>query len=409
MKKKSLVAKIGFLLGLSGLFLFVSCNDEASIDDPQSIQEKVSVAKFTSEPIEGQYIIVFEKGFKTKSAILNNLKYEEKMRLLRTEIPQSFSKAGITKENIKNTFAYAVNGFAAKLTENQLNVLKKDARIKSVEQDQMITLSPIESYKGKPGSGGGGSSSAQEIPWGISRVGGGSYAGSNTAWIIDSGIDLDHADLNVDVSRSVSFVRGDADDQNGHGTHVAGTVAAKDNSEGVIGVAPGAEVVAVRVLDRRGSGSISGVVGGVDYVAASASNGDVANMSLGGGVSTALDNAVIAAASGGVKFALAAGNESDDANNHSPARANGNNIYTVSAMDVNDNFAYFSNYGNPPIEFCAPGVSIKSTWKSGGYNTISGTSMAAPHVCGLLLLGNVSTDGTVNSDPDGNPDGIAHN
>mgnify|MGYP000748608791 CR=1 FL=1 len=104
MKKKSLVAKIGFLLGLSGLFLFVSCNDEASIDDPQSIQEKVSVAKFTSEPIEGQYIIVFEKGFKTKSAILNNLKYEEKMRLLRTEIPQSFSKAGITKENIKNTF-----------------------------------------------------------------------------------------------------------------------------------------------------------------------------------------------------------------------------------------------------------------------------------------------------------------
>ena len=406
MKKISLVTKIGFLLVLSGLFLFVSCNDDASIDDPQSIQENVSVAKFTSEPIEGQYIIVFEKGFKTKSAILTNLKYEEKMRLLRTEIPQSFSKAGITKENIKNTFAYAVNGFAAKLTVNQLNVLKKDVRVKSIEQDQMITLSPIEAYKGKPGSGGG-DPVAQETPWGITRVGGGAND-LGTAWIIDSGIDLDHPDLNVDVARSVSFVRGDADDQNGHGTHVAGTVAAINNTIGVVGVAAGATVVAVRVLDRRGSGSISGVVNGVDYVAANGQVGDVANMSLGGGVSTALDNAVKAAAAN-VKFALAAGNESDDANNHSPARANGTNIYTVSAMDVNDNFAYFSNYGNPPIEFCAPGVSIKSTWKSGGYNTISGTSMAAPHVCGLLLLGNVGIDGSVNGDPDGDPDSIAHN
>ncbi|MDH3322418.1 MAG: S8 family serine peptidase, partial [Flavobacteriaceae bacterium] len=245
--------------------------------------------------------------------------------------------------------------------------------------------------------------------WGITRVGGGSYNGSATAWIIDSGIDLDHPDLNVDVARSASFLsRGDADDQNGHGTHVAGTVAAIDNAIGVVGVAPGATVVAVRVLDRRGSGSTSGVIAGVDYVAANAQNGDVANMSLGGGVSTTLDNAVIAAAASGVKFALAAGNESDDANNHSPARANHANIYTVSAMDSNDNFASFSNYGNPPIEFCAPGVSIASLWKSGGYNTISGTSMAAPHVCGLLLLGNVAKDGTVNNDPDGNADDIAH-
>jgi subtilisin family serine protease len=128
-------------------------------------------------------------------------------------------------------------------------------------------------------------------------------------------------------------------------------------------------------------------------------------MSLGGGVSTALDNAVIAA-SNPVKFVLAAGNESDNANNHSPARANGSHVYTISAMNSSNNWASFSNYGNPPIDYCAPGVAVFSTWKDGGYNTISGTSMAAPHAAGVLLLGNARTDGTVNGDPDGNADAI---
>ena len=406
MKKTKLIFKFLSLFVVSILLLTVSCNTESGDIDLQSVQEKASVAKYTSTPIEGQYVVVFNKNYAAKSTTIKNLKYNDKMTMLKSEIPNTFSKVGLSKENIVHTFGYALNGFTAKLSKNQLAELKKDTRIKSVEQDYMITLSPITIYKGKPVK----PAPAEEIPWGIIRVGGGStYNGGETAWIIDSGIDLDHPDLNVDVARSVSYVRGDADDQNGHGTHVAGTVAALDNEIGVIGVAPGATVVAVRVLDRRGSGSISGVISGVDYVAANGQNGDVANMSLGGGVSTALDDAVINAAASGVKFALAAGNESDDANNHSPARANHANIYTVSAMDINDNFAYFSNYGNPPIEFCAPGVSISSTWKSGGYNTISGTSMAAPHVCGLLLLGNVGSDGTVNGDPDGNSDIIAHN
>jgi subtilisin family serine protease len=216
----------------------------------------------------------------------------------------------------------------------------------------------------------------------------------------------------VDAGRSISFLSGgpsnqSPDDQNGHGTHVAGTIAAIDNNIGSLGVAPGSLVVAVRVLDRRGSGTTSGVIAGIDYVAANGNNGDVANMSLGGGVSTSLDNAVIAAASTGIKFVLAAGNESDDANNHSPARANGNNVYTISAMNSSDNWASFSNYGSP-VDFCAPGVSVYSTWKGDGYNTISGTSMAAPHAAGVLLLGNASTDGTVNGDPDGSPDPIIH-
>ncbi|MEY2868837.1 MAG: hypothetical protein RIR01_1302, partial [Bacteroidota bacterium] len=167
-----------------------------------------------------------------------------------------------------------------------------------------------------------------------------------------------------------------------------------------------AKVVAVRVLDSRGSGSYSGVIAGVEYVSANGQAGDAANMSLGGPVSSALNDAVIKA-SANVKFALAAGNESDDANNHSPASANGTNIYTVSAMDKNDVFAYFSNYGTS-VDFCAPGVSIQSLWKGGGMNTISGTSMAAPHVCGLLLLNHLNSDGNVTGDPDGNADPIAH-
>ena len=407
MKKTNLIYKFLSLFLGSFLIFAVSCNsDNSGIEEEASVQEKATVAKFTSTPIEGQYIVVFNKNYTEKSTLSKNLKYNEKNEMLKSEIPNTFLKVGLSKENIVNTFGYAINGFTAKLSENQKTELKKDSRIKRIEQDYMITLSPINAYKGKPVA----PAPVEEIPWGITRVGGGAaYNGSATAWIIDSGIDLDHPDLNVDVARSVSYVRGDADDQNGHGTHVAGTVAALDNEIGVIGVAPGATLVAVRVLDRRGSGSTSGVIAGVDYVAANGQNGDVANMSLGGGISTILDDAVIAAAASGVKFALAAGNESDDANNHSPARANHVNIYTISAMDINDDFAYFSNYGNPPIEFCAPGVSISSTWKSGGYNTISGTSMAAPHVCGLLLLGNVASDGIVNGDPDGNPDSIAHN
>ena len=171
-------------------------------------------------------------------------------------------------------------------------------------------------------------------------------------------------------------------------------------------MAPGATVIPVKVLDSRGSGSYSGVIAGVDHVAANGAAGDVANMSLGGPVSQALDDAVLAASQNGIIFALAAGNDSDDAHNHSPARVNGSNIYTISAMDVNDVFAYFSNYGNPQVDYCAPGINIKSTWMNGGYNTISGTSMASPHAAGVLLLGNASTDGYMSGDLDSNPDPI---
>ncbi|WP_223276296.1 S8 family serine peptidase [Sphingomonas daechungensis] len=226
---------------------------------------------------------------------------------------------------------------------------------------------------------------------------------TKTAFVIDSGIDLTHPDLNVDTARSKSFVGGDAGDKNGHGTHVSGTIGAKKNGVGVVGVAAGIRLVAVRVLGANGSGSTSGVIAGIDYVKSIGKSGDVANMSLGGGFSQALNDAVVSA-SASVKFALAAGNESDDANNHSPASANGSNIYTVSAVDSSKKFASFSNYGNPPVDYAEPGVSILSTYKGGGYATLSGTSMASPHMAGLLLVGGLRSCGTATSDPDGNSD-----
>lgn len=206
--------------------------------------------------------------------------------------------------------------------------------------------------------------------------------------------------MNVDGSKGFNAFTtgrdaGDPYDGNGQGSHVAGAVAAINNNVGVIGVAPGATVIPVKVFDSRGSGSYSGVSAGVDHVAANGSNGDVANLSLGGPVSQSLDDAVLAPSQNGIKFALAAGNDSDDANGYSPARVNGANIVTISAMDSNDDWAYFSNYANPPVDYAAPGVNVTSTWKYGGYNTISGTSMAAPHAAGVLLLGNASTDGTL--------------
>jgi subtilisin family serine protease len=228
--------------------------------------------------------------------------------------------------------------------------------------------------------------------------------------VIDTGIDLDHPDLNVNNALSATFVprTSSANDDNGHGSHVAGTIAAINNTIGVVGVAAGAEVVAVKVLDRRGSGAYSTIIAGVDYVSANATSGDVANMSLGGPAYTELDNAVLAAAGKGIKFALAAGNESTLASTKSPARVNHANVFTVSAVGTNDAWAYFSNYGNPPVDFAAPGVSIYSCYKGGGYTTMSGTSMASPHVAGLLLWGNVGTDGNAVGDPDGNADPIAH-
>ena len=335
-------------------------------------------AQVAGEKIANSYICVFKANAVSRGSV-------------ESEANRSVKAQG---GQVKHVYRVALQGFNAHMPAQAVERMQAaNPNIAYCEQDQIMAAPPIR-IEGKPG-GGGGTQPAQTTPWGIARVNGGAAGTFGTAWVIDTGIDYTHPDLNVDTARSRSFLGGTTTpaDQNGHGTHVAGTIAAYDNTIGVIGVAPGARVVAVRVLDRRGSGSNSGVIAGVDYVASVGQPGDVANMSLGGGISAALDTAVINASAGGVKFALAAGNSSTDANTSSPARANGPNIYTVSAFANGDTWASFSNYGNPPIDYAEPGVSINSTWLSGGYNTISGTSMATPHLAGILLARSVPANG----------------
>ena len=335
-----------------------------------------------------------------------------------------------------HTYGTALYGFATSLPAGQVESLpRRDPRVLAVYADEMATTAArLQEYPGGAPQAKGGSPDKgprvkedpcvseppQDTGWGVTRVGGSSDATGRTVWILDTGIDLDHCDLNVDVGRSVTFIndgrnRGHPatpDDRNGHGTIVAGIVGAIDNEIGAVGVAAGATLVSVRVLNADGFGSYSAIAAGVDYVAANAAPGDVANMSLRGRThSDFLHQAVENAASRGILFSIAAGNDTVDASiSTEPAHVEHPNVYTVSAIDSLDALASFSNFGNPPVDFAAPGVDVLSILMGGGVKyTALGTSMAAPHVAGLLADGGtVGFDGFAVGDPDGIPDPIAH-
>jgi aqualysin 1 len=283
---------------------------------------------------------------------------------------------------VKHVYKKALNGFAVEIPDEEASKLRDNAEVAYVEQDQEVQAV------------------AQTLPWGIDKVdadrsttkaGDGTGTISNVnAYIIDTGIDTDHPDLNVavDVNPSDPSDEGGGEDCNGHGTHVAGTVAARDNTTEVVGVAPGAPLTGVKVLNCFGSGRNSDVIAGVDWVTANAQKPAVANMSLGSGPSDAVDQAVKNSASKGIFYALAAGNDHQDACNHSPARAGAgtnNGILTVGATDKKDKRASFSNKGSC-VDIWAPGVNIPSTRMGGGTTTKSGTSMASPHGAGGSAL-----------------------
>ncbi len=374
--------------------LMLSGCDSASVD-PLEGDLAAEVDVQNGDIIPGQYIVVLDEAKlgKAPAEVIRELVRQEDVELM-------------------HAYGTALQGFAAKMSDEQADELGRDERIKYVEPNRMIVLSPCKNNPNHPkcGDGGdGGGGGTQEEPWGIKRVGGAGNGAGKTACVLDTGVDLDHPDLNVDVAKSVSFVNGESvDDGHGHGTHVAGTIGAVNNNEGVIGVAAGATIVGIKVLANSGGGTYDDVIAGIDHVAANPSLCDVANMSLGGGFSQAINDAVIEA-SAAAPFTLAAGNESTHAQYRSPASANGPGIYTISAFERRrDRFASYSNYGNPPVDYAAPGSSVKSTYKNGGYATLSGTSMAAPHVAGIILLGPINTDGTVRNDRDNNPDQIAH-
>lgn len=391
--------------------LSTSCQDgEENVARPSVVQEAevVKTAPNHGEIIPGKYIVVFNDGSIDNASFRTIDDYEARTKAMKKVVANAFSKYGVTEDKIEHAYSSTISGIALSLDAANIERLSKDSRVSYIEPDRVVALGTFSSTPTTQST----TLSGDEVPWGIARVNGGQpYTGNKKCYIIDTGIQLNHPDLNVRQTGFNAFTSGpDArslNDGNGHGTHCAGTVAARANGTGVVGVAAGALVVPVKVLDSRGSGSNSGVIAGIDYVGANAAVGDVANMSLGGSASTAIDNAVIRAASRGIIFCIAAGNESQNANNVSPARVNGTNIFTVSAMDINGRFASFSNFANPPIDVCQPGVSIKSTWINSSYNTISGTSMATPHFAGLKLWGTtLRLSGYVTGDRDSTPDPI---
>ena len=329
---------------------------------------------------------------------------------------------------LRLVFTKAIKGFSASVSATAAAHIGVSPNIAYYEQNRVYWATDMKNRSdvdergraASPGKGPGRDDDdddddepAQVTPWGIDRVGGPIDGTDLHAWIIDSGIDLDHPDLNVDLSLSANFVdigRDDSpEDAAGHGTHVAGTIAAIDNDIDVVGVAPNATVHSVRVLSKSGFGMTDWIVAGIDYVAANAAPGDCANMSLGGlGHQESIHDAIVNAASKGILFSLAAGNESSDAEDFEPAHIDAPNVYTISAIDINDVFASFSNWGDP-VDYAAPGVGVLSTRMGGGVITMSGTSMAAPHVCGILLhQAPPNTDGFAINDPDGDADPIAH-
>jgi aqualysin 1 len=280
----------------------------------------------------------------------------------------------------KHVYSHVVKGFAGNLTKKQVDDLKEDPVVAYIEDDGPV--------KGD----------AQILPWGVDRVEAdlsstraGDGTGSVplvTVYVIDSGIG-DKGELNK--VGHVNFAGGKNIDCEGHGTHVAGTIGAKDSSAGVVGVAPGVRVFGVKVLNCEASGERSNVIKGVDWVTANAVLPAVANMSLGGDPGVTLDDAVQRSADAGVFYALSAGNDSRSACRQSPARAGRdidgepNGVIATASTTISDAESSFSNYG-PCVDIWAPGSNILSTKLGSGNTTMSGTSMASPHVAGAAAL-----------------------
>ena len=316
-----------------------------------------------------------------------------------------------TGSELLYSYKYVAKGIAVKLANEEiLESLKKNPLVKYIGEDRIISTKPFIEYIGKDTVRSTFTEqelSGQIIPKGIDRVDGdlnSFYSDSNSIntdiAVLDTGIDLDHDDLNVYQEKT--FIPGTttANDDHGHGTHIAGVAAAKDNSLGTVGIAPGARLWAIKVLESSGNGEISTLVKGLDYIAKNARQIDVAVLSLGCECkSDILDMAIDNAIRAGITVVVAAGNEGKNAHAFSPA--NNPNVIAVSAIidtdgkcggngpatsyGSDDTLASFSNYGDI-VDIAAPGVDIYSTFKNNSYASLTGTSMAAPHVAGAAAL-----------------------
>jgi subtilisin family serine protease len=292
------------------------------------------------------------------------------------------------RQNLEVGFVYtnALEGFSATIPDERLDEVRANPQVDYVERDTTVHAVAV-----------------QTLPWGIDKIDAdesstvaGDHSGvvSNVnAYIIDTGIDKGHRDLNV--VGHVNFYGEKNTDCDGHGTHVAGTVAAKDNYRGVVGVAPGAPLTGVKVLDCNGDGPSRTVIKGIDWVTENAQKPAIANLSLSSEANEALDDAVRRSAASGVFYSVAAGNYGKKACDYSPAAAGrtwdgtewiyDNGIATTAAVNDSREEIGLSNYGSC-VDLWAPGKDILSTKNEGGTSKLTGTSMAAPHVGGTAAL-----------------------
>ncbi|MFF8842792.1 S8 family peptidase [Streptomyces sp. NPDC015127] len=310
----------------------------------------VEVIRATGQAVPGQYIVTLRTG--TDAGSLARL-------------------AGL---RTRHTYDAVIDGFAAELTAGQLSALRRNPAVVRIEENQLVRAGATQA----------------DATWGLDRIdqralplsttyGYTTTASNVTAYIIDTGIDPNHPDFGNRAAIAYdATLDGIGLDCNGHGTHVAGTIGGS-----AYGVAKGVKLRGVRVLNCAGIGTNADVIEGMDWVRTHAVKPAVANMSLGGGFSATVNSAATNLNNSGVFLAVAAGNESEDACKTSPASASG--VMTVAASDKTDTAASFTNHGSC-VETYAPGVGITSAWLLGGTNTISGTSMASPHVAGVGAL-----------------------
>ena len=361
MQRSSLIPTTWIAVALIALtFGAFSCSEKAPLE-PQSADNSTGQQVDDPNVIPGQYIVVLKS---TRDIGKQN----GLQKRLKADVTRSALKAGVEPIRV---YTSVVHGYTAKLTRGQYELLLNDPSVDYIEPDRPVHMI------------------AQTVPWGISAVNApavharGNKGAGVKVGIIDTGIDHTHADLAANYAGGIDFVNGDNDpmDDNGHGSHVSGTVAAVDNSIGVIGVAPSVSLYGIKVLDRFGSGTFGDVVAGIDWAAANGMN--VVNMSLGASIGTnALQTACDNAYASGVVICAAAGNDYGGPVSY-PAKYS--STIAVSAVDQNNNLAVFSNKG-PEVEVAAPGVGIYSTYMGGQYATLDGTSMATPHVAGVCAL-----------------------
>jgi hypothetical protein len=359
-------------------------------------------AQTTEKPIENQYIVLFKEA-----AVIPSIKYDkgDLPRISKEKNTQNVrnlvaSKINTLQQAVKlekkfqlHVFNDAITGFSAILTDLQVKSIKSNPDVAGVYQDFTISLDPVKvettSVVIKEGE--------QYVGCFINTAGGyrdGSNK-SNWIWIVDSGINISHPDLNVESNPAFakSFINEETiEDLNGHGTHVAGIAAAKDNKIGMVGVSSGARVVPVKVLAQNGVGSFTSILAGLNHIARLSKPGDVVNLSLGNlrpsncmEYQPAVRNAIQNLAAAGVWIIMAAGNNNlcNGADLFFPACIDGNKIISVASVDCNLACSTYSNWGKS-VDFAAVGTHSYATYKDNKYATLSGTSMAAPVITGIV-------------------------